>query len=85
MTLYLHDRVSLERAATPEPRAKSAQRRPAGSHENLLDTPDGVRLAGGILRHKTLVVVVVAAQNEIDAGVVEYRPDGTHLRDSLPV
>src|SRR5687767_6527778 len=85
MTLYLHGGVSLELAASPEARAESSQRRTTRSDENLLDTPHGVRLAGGILREEALVVVVVAAQNEIDAGVVEYRPDRTHFRDSLPV
>src|SRR5688500_12333119 len=85
MTLYLHGGVSLELAASPEARAESSQRRTTRSDENLLDAPHGIRPAGGILREEALVVVVVAAQNEIDAGIVEYRPDRTHFRDSLPV
>ena len=55
-----------------------AQRRPAGPDDELADAPVAVDPAVRVLRGEALVVVVVAVDDDVDAGRVQRPPEAVH-------
>src|SRR3954463_14438371 len=71
-------RVLVRLAVRVERRAEPRKERPAGPDDELPHTVGVVEMPAVVLRCEALVVVTVAAQQDLDACAVEVRPHRLH-------
>src|SRR3990170_261902 len=74
------ERIGVADVAVGLDGAEPAEARPAGADDEFADAGHRVRVAVPILGSKPLIVVVVAAQDNLRADIIESLPDRLHGR-----